>query len=32
MKLTRRHLVQLVGTGALAPLAVGATRAFAQDH
>jgi FtsP/CotA-like multicopper oxidase with cupredoxin domain len=32
MKLTRRDLVQLVGTGALAPLGLAATRAFAQDH
>jgi FtsP/CotA-like multicopper oxidase with cupredoxin domain len=32
MKLTRRHLVQLVGTGALAPLGLGAARALAQDH
>jgi manganese oxidase len=32
MKLTRRHLVQLMGTGALAPLAMNAPRALAQDH
>jgi FtsP/CotA-like multicopper oxidase with cupredoxin domain len=33
MKLTRRHLVQLVGAGALAPLTLTASRALAQtDH
>ncbi|UXI66046.1 multicopper oxidase family protein [Tahibacter amnicola] len=32
MKMTRRHWVQLMGAGAIAPLGVGAARALAQDH